>query len=148
MKFCFVKRGTHLIVGVYNDHVVNQLYGMNLPVLNVHERVLSVLGCRYVDDVLIDAPHIVTLDMITTLRIDEVVKVDYDDYDQELIKARVSDMSRYHVASEVEILHRFSVNVTFRIESIIYRIKHSHSQYQAKYNRKQKAEQEYMLSLH
>ena len=121
---------------------------MNLPVLNVHERVLSVLGCRYVDDVLIDAPHIVTLDMITTLRIDEVVKVDYDDYDQELIKARVSDMSRYHVASEVEILHRFSVNVTFRIESIIYRIKHSHSQYQAKYNRKQKAEQEYMLSLH
>ena len=30
---------------------------MHLPIMTLHERVLSVLGCKYVDDVLIDAPY-------------------------------------------------------------------------------------------
>lgn len=33
---------------------------MNLPIMTLHERVLSVLGCKYVDDVLIDAPYTIT----------------------------------------------------------------------------------------
>ena len=41
--------------------------------MNLHERVLSVLGCKYVNDVLIDAPSEVTPDMIASLRIKEVV---------------------------------------------------------------------------
>jgi hypothetical protein len=35
-----------VIVGVHNDSVVNQRRGMNLPIMNMHERVLSVLGCK------------------------------------------------------------------------------------------------------
>ena len=42
--------------------------------MNLHERVLSVLGCKYVNDVLIDAPVEVTPDMIASLRITEVVR--------------------------------------------------------------------------
>jgi len=41
--------------------------------MNLHERVLSVLGCKYMNDVLIDAPLEITPDMIASLRILEVV---------------------------------------------------------------------------
>lgn len=41
--------------------------------MNLHERVLSVLGCKYPDDVLIDAPAEITPDMIASLKITEVV---------------------------------------------------------------------------
>ena len=37
--------------------------------MNLHERVLSVLGCQYVDDVLIDAPYDITPEMISRLNI-------------------------------------------------------------------------------
>jgi hypothetical protein len=49
-----------LIVGVHNDQIVNRYRGGNFPIMNLHERVLSVLGCKYVDDVLIDAPYKIT----------------------------------------------------------------------------------------
>lgn len=49
-----------MIVGVHNDQIVNRYRGSNMPIMNLHERVLSVLGCKYVDDVLIDAPFVIT----------------------------------------------------------------------------------------
>lgn len=67
------KRGDYLIVGVHADAIVNKNRGSNLPLMNLHERVLSLLGCRYVDDVLIDAPYVVTSEMISSLNISEVV---------------------------------------------------------------------------
>jgi len=45
---------------VHNDQIVNTYRGGNFPIMNLHERVLSVLGCKYVDDVLIDAPYKIT----------------------------------------------------------------------------------------
>ena len=66
--------GDYLIVGVHNDQEVNQRYGMNLPILNLNERVLSVLGCKWVDDVLIDAPYVINQEMISSLHIDIVIQ--------------------------------------------------------------------------
>jgi len=61
------------MVGIHGDAVVNRVRGSNLPLMNLHERVLSVLGCRYVDDILIDAPYVITTDMMKSLNISEVV---------------------------------------------------------------------------
>ena len=36
----------YLIVGVHDDETVNEVKGPNYPLLNLHERVLSVLSCR------------------------------------------------------------------------------------------------------
>ena len=119
---------------------------MNLPVLNLHERVLSILGCRYVNDVLIDAPYKVSSDMITTLGIDEIVQGEIDEYCQPLPDPSSINLSRYQSAIERGIFHTVQVNVSFRIDKIIGRIQSDHTQFQAKYDRKQKAEQEYMLS--
>ena len=48
--------------------------------MNLHERVLSVLGCRFVDDVLIDAPWVITPDMIASLNIAEVIRCNNENW--------------------------------------------------------------------
>ena len=40
--------GDFLIVGLHTDPVVNRYKGCNFPIMNLHERVLSVLAYRYV----------------------------------------------------------------------------------------------------
>jgi ethanolamine-phosphate cytidylyltransferase len=38
--------GDFLIVGLHTDPVVNKYKGGNYPIMNLHERVLSVLACK------------------------------------------------------------------------------------------------------
>lgn len=38
--------GDFLIVGLHSDSVVNRTQGSNYPIMNLHERVLSVLACK------------------------------------------------------------------------------------------------------
>ncbi|KAL0308320.1 UNVERIFIED_CONTAM: Ethanolamine-phosphate cytidylyltransferase [Sesamum radiatum] len=66
--------GDFLLVGIYADHTVSELRGSHFPLMNLHERSLSVLACRYVDEVIIGAPWEVTKDMITTFNISLVVR--------------------------------------------------------------------------
>lgn len=40
------KEGDYLIVGLHTDPVVNRYKGSNYPIMNLHERVLSVLACK------------------------------------------------------------------------------------------------------
>jgi cytidyltransferase-like protein len=46
----FLKRakqmGDYLLVGIHDDQTVNAIKGVNYPLMNLHERVLSVLACR------------------------------------------------------------------------------------------------------
>ncbi|KAK4414893.1 Ethanolamine-phosphate cytidylyltransferase [Sesamum alatum] len=65
--------GDFLLVGIYTDQTVSELRGSHFPLMNLHERSLSVLACRYVDEVIIGAPWEVTKDMITTFNISSVV---------------------------------------------------------------------------
>jgi ethanolamine-phosphate cytidylyltransferase len=64
--------GTFLYVGIHDDSTVNLHKGRNYPIMNLHERVMNVLSCRYVDEVVIGAPWVVTKDLITTLNLDIV----------------------------------------------------------------------------
>ena len=60
-------------MGVHDDKVINLRRGQNHPIMNLHERVLGVLSCRYVDDVVIGAPWAVTREMIDMMHIAKVV---------------------------------------------------------------------------
>ncbi|KAG0905936.1 hypothetical protein G6F33_011768 [Rhizopus arrhizus] len=64
----FLKRakalGDFLIVGIHDDQTVNAIKGSNYPLMNLHERALSVLACRYVDEVIIGAPYSVTEELL------------------------------------------------------------------------------------
>lgn len=67
------KEGDYLIVGLHSDPIVNRYKGQNYPIMNVHERTLSVLACRYVDEVVIGAPYAVTKELMNHFKIDIVV---------------------------------------------------------------------------
>ncbi|KAL0135271.1 hypothetical protein V8B55DRAFT_1555375 [Mucor lusitanicus] len=64
----FLKRakalGDFLMVGIHDDQTVNAIKGSNYPLMNLHERALGVLACRYVDEVIIGAPYSVTEEIL------------------------------------------------------------------------------------
>jgi len=72
--------GDYLIVGIHEDHVVNAIKGANLPILNLHERVLSVLACRHTNEVVIGAPWKVTKEMIENMNVKVVAHGTCSDY--------------------------------------------------------------------
>lgn len=65
--------GDFLLVGIYTDQIVSEQRGPHFPLMHLHERSLSVLASRYVDEVIIGAPWEITKDMITTFNISLVV---------------------------------------------------------------------------
>ncbi|KAL0375506.1 UNVERIFIED_CONTAM: Ethanolamine-phosphate cytidylyltransferase [Sesamum radiatum] len=65
--------GDFLLVGIHTDQTVSANRGAHRPIMNLHERSLSVLACRYADEVIIGAPWEVSKDMITTFNISLVV---------------------------------------------------------------------------
>uniref|UniRef100_A0A8C9VSX4 ethanolamine-phosphate cytidylyltransferase n=1 Tax=Scleropages formosus TaxID=113540 RepID=A0A8C9VSX4_SCLFO len=54
----------YVIVGLHFDQEVNRYKGKNYPIMNIHERTLSVLACRYVSEVVIGAPYAVGGDLL------------------------------------------------------------------------------------
>uniref|UniRef100_A0A8C5QEI0 ethanolamine-phosphate cytidylyltransferase n=1 Tax=Leptobrachium leishanense TaxID=445787 RepID=A0A8C5QEI0_9ANUR len=62
----------YIIVGLHFDQEVNVYKGKNYPIMNIHERTLSVLACRYVSEVVIGAPYAVTADLIDHFKVDMV----------------------------------------------------------------------------
>ena len=53
---------------VDEDGVIDYSY----PILSMQERMLSLLGCKYISDVLIDAPYVLSSDFISSLNISVV----------------------------------------------------------------------------
>ena len=66
--------GDHLIVGIHSDEVVKEY--KRTPILNMKERVDTVSSCRYVDEVISDAPLVIDLKWLNTHRIDLVAHGD------------------------------------------------------------------------
>ena len=50
------KQGDFLLVGLHGDEDITERRGPHLPLMDLHERSLSVLACKYVDEVVIGAP--------------------------------------------------------------------------------------------
>ncbi|KXX74179.1 Ethanolamine-phosphate cytidylyltransferase [Madurella mycetomatis] len=56
-----------VVAGVHDDHVINQWKGVNYPIMNIYERGLCVLQCRYVNAVIFGAPFTPTKNYLTSL---------------------------------------------------------------------------------
>lgn len=130
------KRGDYLIVGIHGDSLVNKRRGSNLPLMNLHERVLSVLGCKYVNDVLIDAPLSITQEMIASLKISEVV------YGTESDDIGAID-ERYRYPREVGKLTAIKSPIDFKLVNFMSRVQKKQVELQSKIERKKKAEREW-----
>lgn len=66
--------GTYLIAGIHDDETINKIKGINHPVLNLQERTLILLAMKYVDEVIIGAPWIISQNMIQNMNISCVVE--------------------------------------------------------------------------
>jgi ethanolamine-phosphate cytidylyltransferase len=49
--------GAYIVAGVYNDDVINSVKGINYPIMNIFERGLCVLQCKYIHAVTFNAPY-------------------------------------------------------------------------------------------
>lgn len=76
------KHGDYLLVGVHADETV--MVYKHRPILSMEERVASVEGCRYVDEVLSNAPLTIDRAWIERHNIDLVIHG--DDFSTELEK--------------------------------------------------------------
>ncbi len=61
--------GDYLIVGLHTDDEVNRYKGDNYPIMNLHERVLSVLACKFVNQVIIGAPYFVDQELLKQFKV-------------------------------------------------------------------------------
>eukprot|EP00835_Amoeboradix_gromovi_P000274 NODE_9_length_47730_cov_0.323718.p25 type:complete len:146 gc:universal NODE_9_length_47730_cov_0.323718:5190-5627(+) len=115
--------GNFLIVGIHDDMAVNSYKGSNYPIMNINERVLSVLSCRFVDEIIISAP----IDIIQSL------------FDQFNISAVVMNPdkfeSNYSYAKDVLIKPFKMVQTT---ENVIDRILDQRKEYEERNKKKQK----------
>jgi ethanolamine-phosphate cytidylyltransferase len=121
--------GDYLIVGVVNDEVVNQHRGANYPIMNLNERVLSVVGCRYADDVLIDAPWEITADMIKSLGIHTVVSGTTHD-EKSADGGKEADC--YKVPKQMGIFQEIKSESSLTVTQIVSRILAKEQQYRQK----------------
>ncbi|KAK3018216.1 hypothetical protein RJ639_002750 [Escallonia herrerae] len=113
--------------------------GAHRPIMNLHERSLSVLACRYVDEVIIGAPWEVSKDMITTFNISLVVHGTIAE-DSDFAKEK---RNPYDVPSSMGILKLLESPLDITTSTIIRRIVSNHEAYQKRNERKAESERRY-----
>eukprot|EP01062_Namystynia_karyoxenos_P056291 TRINITY_DN47255_c0_g1_i1.p1 TRINITY_DN47255_c0_g1~~TRINITY_DN47255_c0_g1_i1.p1 ORF type:complete len:588 (+),score=183.33 TRINITY_DN47255_c0_g1_i1:140-1765(+) len=135
--------GDYLLVGVHSDQVVNTMRGSNFPIMNMHERTLSVLGCRHVDDVLLDAPWDITREMIKSLNIGIVAHGTTNDPSDNTSATASPELSNYNVPREMGIYKEIPSISRLTVLEIVRRIHAQRDKFEAKFEKKMKAEREY-----
>lgn len=132
--------GDFLYVGVWSDDIVNYFKGSNYPILSLHERVLMVLACKYVDDVIIGSNYQVTKDLIKSLNISKVVHPRTSE-DQVLEEYRHIDP--HQVAKELGVYEEFDLDIDITVETIAERVVQNREKYKAKYDKKKVQQDNY-----
>lgn len=133
--------GDYVIVGIWNDAVVNTLQGMNLPILSLHERVLSVLGCKWVDDVLIDAPYTICAEMLASLHIAVVVQSFPNDRQEEEVGEEDGDC--YALPRSLGILQTIYTDYNLSAMDFVERIQHQRERYSDRFAKKMQQEMDF-----
>eukprot|EP00210_Caulerpa_lentillifera_P007503 g7169.t1 len=134
------RQGDFLLVGIHTDEDVMKRRGPHMPIMNLHERSLSVLACKYVDEVIIGVPPIITEDLMRTFNIALVVRgsqSEFSDSEQEQSETRYSIPRSKGM---FKILPSPSKTTT---RSLIKRIVENHEMFSARTSRKLAQEAEY-----
>ncbi|CAM6086934.1 unnamed protein product [Calypogeia fissa] len=131
--------GDFLLVGIHTDQTVSGHRGLHHPIMNLHERSLSVLACRYVDEVIIGAPWEVTKDMITTFNISLVVHGTCAEPNH----LKNGEVSPYTAAKELGIYRTIDSPRDITTTTIITRIVGNHEAYKLRNEKKQQSEKKY-----
>jgi ethanolamine-phosphate cytidylyltransferase len=129
--------GDYLFVGVYDDATTNKYKGKNYPILNLQERVLNLLAMKYVDDVVIGAPWIVSEDIVKSLKINMVVQGTELNYDDSI------GIDPYTVPKKLGIYQEIKSEYDLTNDILIQRLIDRRENYVKKYQNKSKKEKDY-----
>lgn len=127
------QQGDFLIVGIYDDQTVNRYQGKNLPIMNVYERCLGVLSCRYVDEVVIGAPLEISKEFLDSLKI-QVVCCGSTPHSYTEIP------DTYRIPKELGILKTLDSPSKLNTPAIIDRILENHKEFEARNKKKEEKE--------
>jgi len=131
------EEGDYLIAGVFSDAAVAYNLGEQHPVMTLNERMLSVIGCSLVDDVLFDAPLMVDDDMIASLEIKVVITANNEPRWPHYTK-------RQSIAKAKGLLKVLNLSEdALQVEDIVDRLNANRERYEQKYEKKKAAEDEY-----
>ena len=109
------KHGSYLIVGIHSDKVVESY--KRSPIMTMEERLDTVSSCRYVDEVVANAPLIIDQKWLDTHQIDLVVHG--DDFSEEM------EQLCYRTPIDLGIFRLVSYTSEISTTEIIRRIKES-----------------------
>ncbi|XP_074268420.1 ethanolamine-phosphate cytidylyltransferase-like [Silene latifolia] len=131
--------GDFLLVGIHTDQTISAKRGAHRPIMNLHERSLSVLACRYVDEVIIGAPMEISKDMVSTFNISLVIHgtvAEGDDF-------RLEKDNPYAVPISMGIFEVIESPLDITTTTIIKRIVSNHEAYQKRNDKKGESERRY-----
>uniref|UniRef100_A0A182PE86 ethanolamine-phosphate cytidylyltransferase n=1 Tax=Anopheles epiroticus TaxID=199890 RepID=A0A182PE86_9DIPT len=128
------EHGDYLIVGLHTDPVVNQYKGGNYPIMNLHERVLSVLACKYVNEVVIGAPYSVTADLMEHFNVGLVC------HGQTHIALDVGNIDPYAIPKQMGKFMLIDSGNTITTEDIVERIIRHRLEFEQRNKKKEKKE--------
>ena len=115
--------------------------GQKYPLLCMQERLLMALSCRYVDDVVIEAPFIITEDLIKSLDISEVVHVVTD---EDTVSEEHAKIDPFEVPKKMGIYVELEKNENdVTVEKIAARVLANKEALQLKFAKKSASESEY-----
>ena len=139
------KQGTFLYVGLWDDQMIKYYRGARYPLQGMQERLLMALALKYVDDVVIGAPYIITSDLITSLNISKVVHVQSR---EDQVKAEHAEIDPFKVPREQgKFVELPPVKNDLTVEDIAQRIANNKASFQKKFLKKKESEDDYYLRL-
>eukprot|EP01113_Clastostelium_recurvatum_P002272 TRINITY_DN1093_c0_g1_i1.p1 TRINITY_DN1093_c0_g1~~TRINITY_DN1093_c0_g1_i1.p1 ORF type:complete len:365 (+),score=112.18 TRINITY_DN1093_c0_g1_i1:45-1139(+) len=128
----------YLIVGVHDDLVVHEQRGGNFPIMNLHERVLGVLSCRHVDEVVIGAPFHVTAETLEALKLQVVFHGD-----DELVRGPDGE-DPYELPKKKGLYMELKSTPNMSAHDIVSRIIENRLKYEQRNKKKEKKEATYI----
>lgn len=129
------KLGDYLIVGLFEDGVVNAYKGRNHPIMSLHERTLSVLAYKPVSEVIIGAPYIITKDLIKNFNISIVADGSRVQHHHTL-----DDVDIYKVPKEMGIYELIDSENDMTTDMIIKRVIENEKAFKKRNNEKEQKE--------
>lgn len=135
------EQGDFLYIGLWSDEMIRYYRGSKYPLLCMQERLLMALSCRYVDDVVIEAPYIITEDLIKSLDIKKVVHVVTD---EDKVAEEHAAIDPYEVPKKMGIYVEFQKNENeLTVEKIAARVLANKEALQLKFAKKSASESAY-----
>jgi ethanolamine-phosphate cytidylyltransferase len=136
-------QGDFLLVGIHTDEEVTARRGPHLPIMGLHERALSVLACRYADEVIIGAPQIITEDLLTTFGIGLVVRGTMHEAPN---REAASEEVRYQVPKLKNMMRELPSPSSMTSAILIRRIVENREQFEERQKKKVVSEEAYYES--